>query len=76
MHIQETEKRRSVKNRFCRYWKGQGIRMQNISEDKLRTMTLEILHLERKNLRSKAKTDQRMAEEIAHVIVDYSKTRY
>ncbi len=50
--------------------------MQTISEDKLRTMTLEILHLERKNLRSKAKTDQRMAEEIARVIVDYSKTRY
>ena len=65
-----------MKNRFYRYWEGKGIRMQTISDDKLRTMTLEILHLERKNLRSKAKTDQRMAEEIARVIVDYSKTRY
>lgn len=50
--------------------------MQDISEDKMRLMTLEVLHLERKNLRSKAKTDQRMAEEIAKLIVDYSKTRY
>lgn len=44
-----------------------------MEEDMMRTMILEILHMERKNLRSKAKTDQRMAEEIGKVIMDYSK---
>lgn len=50
--------------------------MAKLSEDKMRTMILEILSMERKNLRSKAKTDQRMAEEIQKVIITYSKMRF
>ena len=50
--------------------------MAKQSEDKMRTMILEILNMERKNLRSKAKTDQRMAEEIQKVIITYSKMRF
>lgn len=50
--------------------------MTKLSEDKMRTMILEILNMERKNLRSKAKTDQRMAEEIQKVIITYSKMRF
>lgn len=50
--------------------------MSNLSQDQLRTMKLEILNMERKNLRSKAKTDQKMSEEIQKVINDYSKMKY
>lgn len=50
--------------------------MTQLSEDKIRMIILEILNMERKNLRSKAKTDQRMAEEIQKVIVEYSKMRF
>lgn len=50
--------------------------MQELPEEKMRMMIFEILNMERKNLRSKAKTDQRMAEEIQKVIIDYSKMRY
>lgn len=50
--------------------------MAKLSEDKMRTMIFEILNMERKNLRSKAKTDQRMAEEIQKVIKEYSKMRF
>lgn len=50
--------------------------MEGLPEEKLRMMIFEILNNERKNLRSKAKTDQRMAEEISKIIVDYSKMRY
>lgn len=50
--------------------------MDGLPEEKLRMMIFEILNNERKNLRSKAKTDQRMAEEISKIIVDYSKMRY
>lgn len=50
--------------------------MAKLSEDKMRTIILEILNMERKNLRSKAKTDQRMAEEIQKVIIEYSKMRF
>ena len=50
--------------------------MEKLSEDKMRNMILEILSMERKNLRSKAKTDQKMAEEIQKVIIDYSKMRF
>lgn len=52
------------------------ILMEKLSEDKMRNMILEILSMERKNLRSKAKTDQKMAEEIQKVIIDYSKMRF
>lgn len=47
--------------------------MKEISEDTMRSMIFEVLHLERRNLRSKAKTDQRMAEELAKVIIEYVK---
>ncbi len=50
--------------------------MAQLPEEKMRTIIFEILNMERKNLRSKAKTDQRMAEEIQKVIIDYSKMRY
>lgn len=47
--------------------------MKTIDENILRQMILEVLHIERKNLRSKAKTDQRMAEELEKIIIDYTK---
>lgn len=50
--------------------------MAEMSENTLRTIIFEILNKERKNLRSKAKTDQKMAEEIAKIIIDYSKMRF
>lgn len=50
--------------------------MEGLPEENLRMMIFEILNNERKNLRSKVKTDQRMAEEISKIIVDYSKMRY
>lgn len=42
-------------------------------ESILQTLTLEILHMEKKNLRSKAKTDQRMSEELQKIIKEYAK---
>lgn len=53
-----------------------GNSMQKLNENTLRTIIFEILNMERKNLRSRKKTDQRMAEELGKVIVDYSKMRY
>lgn len=50
--------------------------MPEMNEDTLRLIIFEILNMERKNLRSKAKTDQKMAEEIGKVIIDYSKMRF
>lgn len=50
--------------------------MANIPEDKMRAMIFEILNMERKNLRSKAKTDQRMSEEIQKIIITHSKMRF
>ena len=47
--------------------------MKEVSEKVMRNMIFEVLHVERKNLRSKAKTDQRMAEELPTIIVDYAK---
>ncbi|MGN0290832.1 MAG: hypothetical protein ACI4C5_02790 [Lachnospiraceae bacterium] len=47
--------------------------MEKTKENILRTLTFEILHMERKNLRSKAKTDQKMSEEIQKVIVEYAR---
>lgn len=47
--------------------------MKTIEENTLRQIILEVLHLERKNLRSKARTDQRMAEELSKIIIDYAK---
>ena len=53
------------------FYTGMEVFMKEISEKVMRNMILEVLHVERKNLRSKAKTDQRMAEELAKIIVDY-----
>ena len=47
--------------------------MKEVDEKVMRNMIFEVLHVERKNLRSKAKTDQRMAEELAKIIVDYAR---
>lgn len=47
--------------------------MSKISEDMMRQMMFELLHMERKNLRSRAKTEQRMSEEIQKMIIEYSK---
>lgn len=53
-----------------------GYVMTNLPEDKIRAMIFEILNMERKNLRSKAKTDQRMSEEIQKVIIMHSKMQF
>lgn len=43
-------------------------------EDKvMNTIILEILNLERKNLRTGKKSDKAMVDEIAKIIVDYSR---
>jgi hypothetical protein len=47
--------------------------MKELSEETMRKLIFEVLHMERKNLRSKAKTDQRMAEELSKVIIEYAK---
>ncbi|MCI8327164.1 MAG: hypothetical protein HFI37_05235 [Lachnospiraceae bacterium] len=47
--------------------------MEKERERMLQTLTFEILHMERKNLRSKSKTDQKMSEEIQKVIVEYAR---
>lgn len=47
--------------------------MLKINEDMMRQMMFELLHMERKNLRSRAKTEQRMSEEIQKMIIEYSK---
>lgn len=47
--------------------------MQKIDEKQIKTAMFEILHLERKNLRSKAITDQKMVEEIKNVIIETSR---
>lgn len=50
--------------------------MPKLSEDQLRMLKLEVLRMERKNIRSKAKTDQTMSNEIQKVIIEYSKMRF
>lgn len=47
--------------------------MAEMDENKTRELILEILYMERKNLRNKAKTDQRMSEEIQKTIIQFSK---
>lgn len=49
--------------------------MEKTEESKIRAMLLEILSLERKNLKTQAKNDVRMIEEISRVIISYSKQR-
>ena len=47
--------------------------MAKLNDNQLFQLKLEILRHERKNLRSKAKTEQRMSDEIQKIIVEYSK---
>ena len=44
--------------------------MKEIDERLLNTLTFEVLSAERRNLRSKALTDQKMSEEIQKIIID------
>ena len=44
-------------------------------DDLLRVLTFEVLIAERRNLRSKALTDQKMSEEIQKIIIDNLRTR-
>ena len=44
-------------------------------DDLLRVLTSEVLSAERRNLRSKALTDQKMSEEIQKIIIDNLRTR-
>lgn len=46
---------------------------KEISKQLLQEMAFQVLYIERKNLRSRAKTDQKMSEELQKVIVDYAK---
>ncbi len=51
-----------------------GAEMRRHMEDKvMNTIILEILNLERKNLRTGRKSDKVMVDEIAKIIVDYSR---
>ncbi len=50
--------------------------MEKLSDDQLRTLKLEVLRMERKNIRSKAKSDTTMSNEIQKVIIEYSKMRF
>ena len=44
--------------------------MKEIDERLLNILTFEVLSAERRNLRSKALTDQKMSEEIQKIIID------
>lgn len=44
-----------------------------IEENIMRQMILQVLQLEKRNLRSKAKTDQKMVDEIIKIISEYAK---
>ena len=49
--------------------------MKEIDERLLNTLTFEVLSAARRNLRSKALTDQIMSEEIHKIIIDNLRTR-
>ena len=53
-----------------------GEKMEELSEKKLQLLMMEVLHMERKNLRTKAKEDGKMADEIARTIIAYANQRY
>lgn len=55
--------------------KKEGERMEQISEKKLQILMMEVLHMERKNLRTKAKDDGKMADDIAKTIAAYASQR-
>ena len=46
----------------------EAVKMGNVDEKLVKPVMFEILHLERKNLRTKALTDQKMSEEIGKII--------
>lgn len=46
--------------------------MAELSESRLRELILEVLRLERKNLRSRAKTASAMSQEIQKIIKEYA----
>ncbi|MEH2943932.1 hypothetical protein VSQ32_13940 [Lachnospiraceae bacterium KK002] len=47
--------------------------MKEIRKELLQEMTFQVLHMERKNLRSKARSDQKMSEELQKIIVEYAR---
>lgn len=52
-----------------------GEEMEVLSEKKLQVLMMEVLHMERKNLRTKAKDDGKMADMIAKTIISYANQR-
>ena len=46
----------------------EAVKMGNVDEKLVKSVMFEILHLERKNLRTKALTEQKMSEEIGKII--------
>ena len=49
---------------------------EKLSEKKLQLLMMEVLQMEHKNLRTKAKDDGKMAEDIARTIIAYANQRY
>lgn len=47
--------------------------MEKNRDSMMQTLKFEVLHMEKKNLRSKAKTDQRMSEELQKIIKEYAR---
>ena len=47
--------------------------MEKNLDSMMQTLKFEVLHMEKKNLRSKAKTDQRMSEELQKIIKEYAR---
>lgn len=50
--------------------------MKEIRKELLQEMTFQVLHMERKNLRSKARSDQKMSEELQKIIVEYARRNH
>lgn len=50
--------------------------MKEIKKQLLQEMMFQVLYVERKNLRSRAKSDQKMSEELQKIVVDYAKRSY
>lgn len=55
---------------------GYEMKAKEFDKELLQDLTFEVLYLERKNLRSRAKTDQKMAEELQKIIVEYARRSY
>ena len=47
--------------------------MEKNRDSMMQTLKFEVLHMEKKNLGSKAKTDQRMSEELQKIIKEYAR---